>query len=58
MRYNVSIQHENFEAKGKTFPNFINVGTVEADDDLAALKIAQELYRAEHTPALVCVEKE
>jgi len=57
-KYVVSVQHENFEAKGRTFPNFINIGTGEADDDLAALKSAQELYKAEHAPSLVCVERE
>jgi hypothetical protein len=57
MKFKVTVQHENFEHKGKTHANIISLGVMfEAEDDLYALKQAQAFYADEHSPHLLMVE--
>jgi len=56
MLFNVYVQHENFEHKGKTHANVIHVGYMEAENELDALKRSKEALKDYHATALLMVE--
>lgn len=53
--YEVQVQHENFEFRGKTLANIINLGTVEADSPEEALAVAKTIHGSEHAPSLLMI---